>query len=85
MKFSVLSELCLLWSSKISLIIETPMTAARGNSITGVPFVIDIFGIICIKRMIRKYTLANFENYSIRFLGKNVSRVYFDVCMTLTL
>lgn len=63
---------------------ETPITKVRGRSITGFPLEIDIIGIICMKVMIRKYTLAAFENYSYKFFGRNVAIVYLDVVMPLS-
>jgi hypothetical protein len=37
------------------------------------------------KQIIKKYTFATFENYSYKFFGKNVKRVYFEVVMPFNL
>ena len=47
--------------------------------ITGCPPDIDISLIIYKNPIIKKYTFANFENYSIRLMGKKDNKVYFEV------
>jgi hypothetical protein len=44
-----------------------------------------MIGIICMHMITKKYTLAAFENYSERFLGRKVRTVYFEVLTTLGL
>jgi len=77
--FSYASALCLLISSKRSLIAETVTTNSRGSKIAGWPPVIEIGGTTWRTIMKRKYTFASFENCSNRFFGINVSHVYFVV------
>ncbi len=52
LQFSILSDLCLFRSSKISLIADTVMTNIRGKRIVGCPFVIDTCGIVYSKRLV---------------------------------
>lgn len=60
------------------------MTMDSGPNMTGCPLVMLIAGIICMTPMTRKYTLANLENYSNRFMGTKVSTVYLDVLIELS-
>jgi len=48
-------------------------------NITGWPPEIDISLIIYRKPIIKKYTLASLENYSIMLMGKNDKQVYLEV------
>jgi hypothetical protein len=64
---------------------ETPITQQRGMSMTGYPPDIDINLFVCINAISKKYTFASLENCSIRFFGKNVSKVYLEVLILLFL
>ena len=58
------------------------MTKVNGTNIAGFPSDIDITGIIYIKLIIKKYTLAIFENYSMIFLGRKLNILYLDVLIS---
>jgi hypothetical protein len=55
----------------------------RGRYITGAPPEIDMLACICIIPINKKYIFANFENYSSKFFGINVSNVYLLVDILL--
>ena len=56
-----------------------PTTKLNGIASTGTPPESDMTGMHSIIVKIKKYKFANFENYNIKFSGKNVKTLYFEV------
>ena len=64
---------------------ETKITENNGNAIAGLPFDIDMSGMIYMNVIIRKYTFAAFENWIIKFLNRKVNSVYLVVVIVFAL
>lgn len=62
---------------------ETNIIKVRGTNIIGYPFASEIGLINSIKPRIKKYKFAIFLNYNIRFNGKKVKKLYFEVLTSL--